>query len=166
MYFGPPLVVNSYSLFIITAVSQFTNPFCGWALGSLQRVLLWTVTLYERSGVTYLVSTWTHVCWAHTQAWSRSVLRCTQSASGDTASFPVFTPIHTPTSWVGRFWLLISAQTLSTFHLFAFISLFFSFLVLNNFLVYNLCRINCTLLKCKTQWVWKMYTHTHGELPP
>ena len=45
------------------------------------------------------------------------------------------------------------------------LSFHFSFLVLNNFLVYNLCGINCILLKCKTQWVWKLHTracaHTH-----
>lgn len=65
----------------------------------------------------------------HTPRHGAAVVRCTESALGDTASFPVFTLIHTPTSWVRRFWLLISAQTLGIFHLLALISLFF-FLVI------------------------------------
>lgn len=165
MCFGPPLAMDRYSLFIITAL-QYSITSChnllthsvAGHLGSFQWALLCLGKFYKRSSTSYLVNTCTHACRAHTEARSCSVMRCAHSPRQETP----------PASQYSHWFTLPQAESEGSGCLYLhkhwvyfifLLSFHFSFLVLNNFLVYNLRGINCTLLKCKTQWVWKLHTH-------
>lgn len=157
MCFGPPLAMDRYSLFIITAL-QYSTTSChnllthsvAGHLGSFQWALLCLGKFYKRSSTSYLVNTCTHACRAHTEARSCSVMRCAHSLRQETL----------PASQYSHRFMLPQAESEGSGCLYLhkhwvyftfLLSFHFSFLVLNNFLVYNLRGINCTLLKCKTQ---------------